>query len=84
MVLDNASFHCSGDVVTKRHEWTHRQLYLPYLPAYGSELNRIETLWRRLKYEWIGVSAYANEQTLRTATEAILSQLNSKYTITFA
>lgn len=84
LVLDNASFHCSGDVIKKRPEWAHRQLYLQYLPAYGSELNRIETLWRRLKYEWISVSDYVNGQTLRTAAEAILSQFNSKYTITFA
>lgn len=84
VVLDNASFHCSADVVKKRQEWAERQLYLQYLPAYGSELNRIETLWHRLKHEWIALSAYASGQTLRTAVETILSQFNSKYTITFA
>ena len=83
VVLDNASFHCSADVVKKRQEWAERQLYLQYLPAYGSELNRIETLWHRLKHEWIALPDYANGQTLRTAVEAILRHFNSKYTITF-
>jgi|GEM_PF-3678738 len=26
---------------------------LPYSPAYGSEQNRIETLWHRLKHAWL-------------------------------
>lgn len=84
LILDNASFHCSGDVVKKRKEWADRQLYLQYLPAYGSELNRIEILWHRLKHEWIELTDYASGQSLRTAIETILSQFNSKYTITFA
>lgn len=83
LVLDNASFHCSSDVVAKRREWAGRQLYLQYLPAYGSELNRIETLWHRLKHEWLELSAYADAQTLRQAVEHILSQFGEKYTITF-
>ena len=75
---------CSAEVVKKRQQWADRQLYLQYLPAYGSELNRLETLWHRLKQEWIALSDYASGQTLRTAVEAILRQFNSKYTITFA
>lgn len=84
LVLDNASFHCSGDVVAKRREWARQQVYLQYLPAYGSELNRIETLWHRLKHAWLELGAYANAQTLRQAVEDILRQYGEKYTITFA
>lgn len=84
LVLDNASFHCSADVVDKRKEWASQQVYLQYLPAYGSELNRIETLWHRLKHEWIEVAAYATAQRLRQAVEDILSQFGTKYTLTFA
>lgn len=84
LVLDNASFHCSGDVLVKRKEWARQQVYLQYLPAYGSELNRIETLWHRLKHEWLELEAYANAQTLRQAVEEVLRQFGGKYTITFA
>lgn len=84
LVLDNASFHCSGDVVAKRGEWARQQVYLQYLPAYGSELNRIETLWHRLKHAWLELGAYANAQTLRQAVEDVLRQFGKKYTITFA
>ena len=84
VVLDNASFHCSADVQAKRKEWAARQVYLQYLPAYGSELNRIETLWHRLKHEWLEVEAYRTAQVLRQAVENILKQFGEKYTITFA
>lgn len=84
LVLDNASFHRSADVVAKRKEWAERQVYLQYLPAYGSELNLIEVLWHRLKHEWLTVSDYKSGQSLRTAVESILRQVGTKYTITFA
>lgn len=84
LVLDNASFHCSKDVLAKRKEWARQQVYLQYLPAYGSELNRIEILWHHLKHRWLEVEAYANAQTLRQAVEAILRQFGEKYTVTFA
>lgn len=84
LVLDNASFHCSGHVLVKRKEWASQQVYLQYLPAYGSELNRIETLWHRLKHQWLELEAYANALTLRQAVENVLRQFGEKYTITFA
>lgn len=84
LVLDNASFPCSSQVRIKGKEWARQQVYLQYLPAYGSELNRIETLWHHLKHQWLEVEAYANAQTLRQAVESILRQFGEKYTITFA
>lgn len=84
LVLDNASFHRSALVVAKQKEWVKRDVYLQYLPAYGSELNLIETLWHRLTHEWLGLEAYSSKQSLRQAVEDILSQVGQKYTITFA
>lgn len=83
LVLDNASFPCSRAVLNKRRDWAARQLYLQYLPAYGSALNRIETLWHRLKHQWLQLADYVSGPILRTAVESVLSQFNSKYTITF-
>ena len=84
LVLDNASFHRSAAVVAKQKEWAKGHLYLQYLPAHGSELNLIETLWHRLKHEWLGLEAYESKQSLRQAVEDILRQVGQKYTITFA
>lgn len=84
LVLDNASFHCSGDVLAQRKVWASQQVYLQYLPAYGSELNRIEVLWHRLKHEWLELAAYATPRSLRQAVEDVLRQFGEKYTITFA
>lgn len=84
LVLDNASFHRSADVLTKREAWAKQQVYLQYLPAYGSELTLIEVLWHRLKHEWLTLAHYRTACGLRTAVESILSQVGTKYTITFA
>ena len=84
LVIDNASFHTSGDVVKKRAEWASQKLYVQYLPAYGSELNRIETLWHRVKHDWLELRDYASGETLRRAVEHILSRFGTEYTITFA
>jgi len=84
LVLDNASFHRSADVVAKQKQWAKQQVYLQYLPAYGSELNLIEVLWHRLKHEWLSLSDYQSGQRLRMATESILRQVGTEYTITFA
>lgn len=83
LVLDNASFHRSADVVAKCRVWAKQQVYLQYLPAYGSELNLIKVLWHRLKHEWLRLADYRSAQSLRTAVESILSQVGTKYTITF-
>ncbi|KVD58704.1 transposase, partial [Burkholderia ubonensis] len=52
IVLDNASIHHGIDAAT-RDRWLmdHRAL-LFYLPAYSPELNKIEIVWRQLKYRW--------------------------------
>lgn len=89
LVLDNAaagdrSFHRSADVVVKCRAWAKQQVYLQYLPAYGSELNLIGVLWHRLKHEWLTLANYRSASCLRTAVESILSQAGTKYTITFA
>jgi transposase len=39
-------------------------LYLLFLPPYCPELNLIEILWRKIKYEWLPVSAYESFKDL--------------------
>jgi transposase len=54
------------------------------LSPYSPELNLIEILWRRIKYTWLPFSAYTCLNALSEALETILSQVGSKYQITFA
>jgi len=32
--------------------WEKQNLFIQNIPAYSPELNKIEILWRKIKYEW--------------------------------
>jgi transposase len=42
----------------RRAAWEQRGLFLLYLPRYSPHLNIVETLWRKLKYEWLSPKDY--------------------------
>lgn len=50
MILDNASPHRSVLFEGRLAGWRAQGLYTQYIPAYCPELNRIECLWKQLKY----------------------------------
>ena len=58
-------------------------MYIFYLPTYRPHRNKIETLWRKIKYEWLRPEAYATFQTLKTAVWHILDRVGRQYTIRF-
>ena len=84
VVMDNASIHRSEEFEERIPYWKKQGLIIKYLPPYSPELNLIEILWRRIKYTWLPFSAYACLNALIEALEDILSQVGSKYQITFA
>lgn len=84
VVMDNASIHRSEEFEDRIPYWKKQGLIIQYLPPYSPELNLIEILWRRIKYTWLPFSAYACLNALIEALEDILSQVGSKYQITFA
>ena len=84
VVVDNASIPTSDEFEERLPEWKKHGLHVKYLSAYSPELNLIEILWRRIKYTWLPFSAYQGLKALRTSLESILSQIGSKYQITFA
>ena len=84
VVMDNASIHRSEAFEDRIPSWKKQGLIITYLPPYAPELNLIEILWRRIKYTWLPFSAYACLNALIEALEDILSQVGSKYQITFA
>jgi hypothetical protein len=84
VVIDHASIHTSDAFAERLPSWKKRGLIIKYLSPYSPELNLIEILWRRIKYTWLPFSAYACLNALIEALEDILSQVGSKYQITFA
>jgi transposase len=84
IVVDRASIHTSNSIFEKIEEWKERGITIFELPSYSPELNLIEILWRFIKYEWIGINAYADWQTFVAAVEKILREFGENYVINFA
>ena len=84
VVVDNAPTHSSEEFDDQLDEWERRGLHVFFLPSYCPELNLIELLWRKIKYEWLPVSAYESYKAFVQALDEVLSQVGSKYQITFA
>ncbi len=83
LVLDNARIHRSRLVRSKLAEWEEKNLYVFFLPTYSPHLNLIETLWRKMKYEWLKPEDYASFEILSTAVKKILNEIGSQYKIKF-
>lgn len=64
IVLDNARIHTSQIIKERIKVWQARGLYLFYLPRYSPHLNIVETLWRKLKYEWLSPADYQCKENL--------------------
>ena len=83
VVLDNATLHRSKLVQGKRSEWKKKGVRLLFLPAYCPHLNRIETLWRHIKYRWLEPADYADFTTLTQAVTNVLLKYGNKYLLSF-
>lgn len=84
IVLDNASVHRAKIVRQKQAEWKQKGLRLLFLPPYCPHLNKIETLWRHVKYRWLSPEAYRDFKTLCQSVASILAQVGTKYQINYA
>ena len=84
VMIDNASIHRSEEFEDRIPYWKKQGLIIKYLPTYSPELNLIEILWRRIKYDWLPFSASQCLNAMIEALEDILSHVGSKYQITFA
>jgi transposase len=84
VVMDTAPTHTSDAFQAQIELWQKRALYVKFLPPYCPELNLIEILWRKIKYEWLPLDAYQNFKTLTKALFEVLRGIGSKYRITFA
>lgn len=83
VVLDNASPHRKA-YRERNAVWQARGLFVWLLPEYSPHLNLAETLWRKLKYEWLRPEDYACPETLRLAVWHALRAVGRDLTINFS
>lgn len=84
LVLDNASIHDNEVFREQAREWHEQGLRLKYLPKYSPELNKIEHLWRMMKYHWLPLDATDTWESLVAAVDNVLKGIGSEYQITFS
>ncbi len=84
LVLDCARIHTGKQVQERINYWQQRGLYLLYLPPYSPQLNLAETLWRKLKTEWLVVEDYLEQDRLFYATNRCLASVGTHLTINFS
>lgn len=82
--IDNAPVHRSKNFINSLPDWHKKGLYPKFLPKYSPELNLIEILWQKMKYEWLPFAAYASLNNLREWIDDILINFGSKYIINFS
>lgn len=84
VVMDNASVHTSAEFLAQKDTWMAHGIGLHYLPTYSPELNLIEILWRKIKYDWLPLNCYESYEKLKEAVLSILVGFGEKYLITFS
>ena len=84
IVLDNAPVHKSCEFLEAVERWEKEDLFIFFLPTYSPHLNIIETLWRKMKYEWLKPADYLNCDTLASAVRNIIITFGTKFHIKFA
>ncbi|MGL5980838.1 MAG: IS630 family transposase [Phocaeicola sp.] len=83
VVIDNAPIHRSKKFMAKIKKWKEQDLWVYYLPPYSPELNRIEILWRFIKYRWLPFDAFLNFQKLKERLNDTLNKIGTKCIINF-
>lgn len=84
IVLDNARIHTSQIIKERIRIWQSRGLYLFYLPRYSPHLNIVETLWRKLKYEWLTPADYQSKEHLYYQINLALKAVGNSLFIRFS
>lgn len=84
VLVDNSPLHTSINFDEKTKEWLEKGLVVVPIARYSPELNIIEIMWKKIKYEWMPFSAYENFETLEKNLSEILSNIGGEYTIQFS
>ncbi len=86
VIIDNAPTHTSAEFEENIEQWKEQGLLVKFLSSYSPELNLIEILWRKIKYEWMPFSAYESYARLKEALFDILKNIGKEkeYVIHFS
>lgn len=84
VVLDNARIHKTKALRERMPYWQNRGLYLFFLPPYSPHLNIAETLWRKIKKEWLDPPGYLSKDNLAYAPDRCLANMGNGHKINFS
>jgi transposase len=84
LIIDNASTHTSNEFNENLERWKERDLTIYRIPTYSPELNIIEIVWRKIKYEWLPFSAYESYNSLKQELFNVLSNIGKTHKIAFS
>lgn len=84
VILDNASWHKSELTKSMFTQWQNKGLFLFFLPPRCPHLNLIETLWRKIKYEWLHTADYFSKKTLGKKLISIFKNYGNDFCIDFS
>ena len=84
VVVDNASIHTCKKFREKLDDWMlEKKLIVCYLPTYSPELNLIEILWNKVKYEWLNIMKVMNFDEFEKELKRVFDQFGQEYMISF-
>jgi transposase len=83
ITLDNSSLHTSKKFRQKIKEWELLDLWIYFIPPYSPELNKIEILWKKIKYEWLAFEAYTSFDKLKLGIKEVMDEFGKKCIINF-
>ncbi len=84
LIIDNAPTHTSHEFKENLERWKEQDLTIVPIAPYSPELNIIEILWRKIKYDWMPFSAYESFESLKESLFDILANVGKTYTIEFS
>jgi transposase len=84
VIIDNASIHTSDEFNSNIKDWEEKGLTIYRLPTYSPELNIIEIVWRKIKYDWLPFDAYKSYADLKRELFDVLANIGISYNIEFS
>lgn len=84
LILDNASWHKSALTKSMFAQWQKKGLFIRFLPPRSPHLNLIETLWRKIKYEWLKTGDFYSEKTMLKKLKHIFKNYGNYFNINFS
>ncbi len=82
LIVDNASIHTSKKMQEWRELLKEYNTTLYFISPYSPELNRIEMIWKKMKYQWREFSVMTPKQITEWVS-GISNGFGSQYTFTF-